>query len=166
MENETPLQLKKFGPALKAWATCLIVTLMLGYGVALIKVYDHSQLDLKKVVAIYRGDELQSDPDSMVVPQSFASVLSVTHVHSMTQPFLFGLLGFVFCFSSMDEKKKATLITIGFAGTVISNCSPWLIKYLAGGFVYLLPLSQLMVAISLLSMSGISLKEMWLTKAE
>lgn len=149
--------------SLKVLATCLIITLLIGYFVSLAQVFNRSHFNIKQSVLYYRGDE-SGDANSIDLPQSFQTMLSVAHVHSFSQPFIFGSLGFIFVFTRFTEKKKAALIALGFFGTILSNLAPWLVRYLSSGMVFFLPVSQIMIALSILSMSFLSLREMWTKK--
>lgn len=151
--------MNKMSLSLKTLATCVILTLLLGYLVAFLQIFDRSKMDIQHTIQYYRGDGLGDE--SILLPQTFSTLLSVTHVHSFSQPFIFGSLGFIFAFSSLTEKKKAFLIAIGFIGTVISNATPWLIRYTIPQTVYLFGVSQTMMSGSLLIMSWVSLKEIW-----
>ncbi|MBX7148233.1 hypothetical protein K1X76_04045 [bacterium] len=151
--------LSSWSPSLKALAKGLILTLLLGYFVAFLQIFDRTNMNVKETVQYYRGDE-SGDPNSILMPQSFTSILSVTHVHSFSQPFIFAGLGFIFAFSTLSERKKAFWISLGFAGTVLSNATPWLIRYVAGEAVYLFGVSQAMMSSSLLIMSFVSLKQL------
>ncbi len=155
MENKS---LSQFPLAIKVLCACYILSNLLSYGVALLQVYDRSHYDMDKTITYYRGDE---DPDSMMLPQSFTSILSITHVHSFSQPVMLVLLGGIFVFTKKSQKAKSTLIILAFLGLLLSNATPWLIRYAAGGFVYLYPISQTMVAAGILSMSYFSLKEIF-----
>lgn len=143
----------------KSLSTCLILTLLIGYAVSIVQIYNRSQFDLKKTVLHYRGDE--NDSTGFSLPATFATLLSVSHVHTLSQPFIFGSIGFVFCLARWSERKKALLIILGFSGSLISNLAPWLIRYVSGLMVWLLPASQVMIATSLIVMSAISLYQMW-----
>jgi hypothetical protein len=155
MENRT---LAFFPRSLKTLCICYILTILLGYGVSLLKVYDHSNgFNLSETATRYRGDP---DPDAMMPPQSYASLLSVAHVHSFSQPFMLALLGLIFVFSTHSQGLKSALILSAFVGSFISNLTPWLIRYLSAEAVYLYPLSQIMVAVGLLGMAFLSLKQL------
>lgn len=152
-------KLRNLSLSAKTLAACLIITLLIGYAVSLVQIYDRSHFNLKQTIQYYRGDE--KGEDSLLVPQSFATMLSIAHVHTFSQPFIFGSIGLIFVFSGMTEKKKALLIMLGFLGSLISNLTPWLIRYTATGAVVLFPLSQIFIAVSLVIMSAVSLKEIW-----
>lgn len=151
--------MNQFSLSKRTLATGIIITLLLGYLVSLLQVYDRSHFNMSDTARYYRGDD--QGEDSLNPPKSFSTLLSVAHVHSFSQPFIFAMIGFIFSFSSYSEKTKSYFITLGFLGTILSNLTPWLIRYVAGNFVYLFPLSQTMVAVSLLTMSFTSLKQLW-----
>lgn len=153
------LHLSNWPSSLKVLATCFITTLLVGYAFSLVQVYHRAGFVLSQAVSHYRGDETGQDP--LLLPQTFTTLLSVAHVHTFSQPLLFALLGLIFVFSARSEKTKTFLIVAGFAGSLLSNAAPWLIRYTHPQTVLLLPLSQLAIAISILVMSYVSLKEMW-----
>lgn len=157
MENK--ITLFRLSLSLKTLAVALIFMLMIGYAVSLIQVYHRSHFDLNQTVKYYRGDS--SENESLMLPQSFTTMLSIAHVHSFSQPFIFGAIGFIFAFSSLSQRKKSFLIALGFLGSLVSNMAPWLIRYTVPASVFLFPLSQIMIAVSLIVMSGVSLKELW-----
>ena len=152
-------RLSKWPASLKVLATCFIVTLVIGYVVSLLQVYFRAGVIFSQVIAHYRGDETGQDP--LLLPQTFTTLLSVAHVHTFSQPLLFALLGLIFVFSERSEKTKGLLIVAGFAGSRVSNAAPWLIRYTHPQTVLLLPLSQVAIAVSILVMSYVSLREMW-----
>lgn len=153
------LRLSRWPSSVKVLATCFIITLLVGYAVSLVQVYHRAGFILTQVIAHYRGDETGVDP--LLLPQTFTTLLSVAHVHTFSQPLLFVLLGLIFVFSTRSEKTKKFLIVAGFAGSLVSNAAPWLIRYSHPQTALLLALSQMAIAISILGMSYVSLKEMW-----
>lgn len=148
---------------LKVLATSLITTLWIGYGVALLQIFDRTTYTLAKVLLYYRG-EPGADENSMHLPQSFTSLVSVAHVHSLSQPMMLALVGAIFVFSSATNRVKNFFIILAFAGSLISNAAPWLIRYVSAEAVFLLPLSQLFLAGSFLVMSVIPIRDMWFRK--
>ena len=115
---------------------------------------------MSQVITYYRGDELP-EAESLVFPQSYASILSITHVHSFGQPMLFGLLALVYLFSKSSEKTKAKVFVLLFSGCLVSNAAAWFVRYVSGSFVYLFPVSQIVIFGCVSLMSYRSLKELW-----
>lgn len=141
---------------LKALAAAFILSILLGYTVALLKIYDLSSFSIQHTLSYYRGDA----SSEVSFPQSYASLLSVAHVHTFSQPILFFLLGFIFCFSSISEKTKKTIIWLSFAALLVSNLSPWLVRYTSPLTLFFFPLSQCVLMLCLMIMSFVSLKEL------
>ena len=145
----------------KVLATSLIATIWVGYGVALLQIFDRTTYTLSKVLLYYRGEPGE---DSLNLPQSFTSMVSVAHVHSFSQPMLLALIGALFAFSSASNRTKNIFIVMAFTASLLSNAAPWLIRYVSPHAFFLLPLSQSMLAISFLVMSAVPLADMWLKK--
>lgn len=159
MDPDNRVRLSTLETSLKVLATCFIISILIAYGISILKIFELSQFSVNEAVTYYRGDEAG---DSLKLPQSFAGLLSVAHVHSMSQPFLFVILGFIFAFSSRSQKTKSLFFILSFSGMIVSNGSPWLIRYCSADFIYLLPLSQAAIAVGILGMSLISLYDLWI----
>lgn len=144
--------------SVKTLAVCFIISILIGYGVALVKIYSISEYSLSQALLYYRGDEAGLDP--LKIPQSFGTLLSIAHVHTMSQPFLFALLGLIFCATKLREKTKAIFILIFFFGILFSNASPWLVRYGHPAWILLFPLSQLAIFVSMMFMTLRSLKDL------
>ncbi|MBI2340506.1 MAG: hypothetical protein HYU99_09120 [Deltaproteobacteria bacterium] len=144
-------------------ATCLILTLLTGYGVSLLQVFDRSHFDMMKTVAYYRGDESAGD-EAIMLPQDYRTMLSVAHVHTFSQPFLFAFLGLIFAFSSAGRRTKIFFIVLSFAASLVSNATPWCLRYVSAKMVWLFPLSQFAILISIAVMAAVSLRELWFKK--
>lgn len=160
MENKSLSQLEI---PLKLACTGFIILILLGYAVALLQVYDRSHFDMQETVLQYRGDE-SGDSEGLFVPKTYASILSVTHVHSFAQPMMFGLLAIIFCFARASNMFKSLFIVLLYMGCLLSNMTPWLLTYVSASFVHLYPISQLMIGVSMAVMSGLSLLQMWRVK--
>lgn len=156
--SSLPLSLKTLG-------ICLIITIMIGYGIGLVQIYARTTYNMKKAVIHYRGDEKNEDEFNINPPQSFQTMLSIAHVHTLSQPLMLGFMALVFCFSRKKEKTKAIFIILSFLGIILSNSAPWLTRYQAASFIYLFPFSQLMIFMSLIVMSFVSLKELCCKKS-
>lgn len=159
MEKNSSSTLRLWSFSLKTVATCAIFTILMGYTVSLVQIYNRTSYDLSRAVEYYRGDE--TGENVMKLPQTFTTMLSISHVHTLSQPLMFALLGFIFSFSALSERKKAFFIILAFSGSVASNSTPWLIRYVQAPFVWLFPLSQAAIFVSMMVMSWTSLKGMW-----
>lgn len=160
MENKT---LNQWPKALKVLATCFILSTLVGYFIGLVKIYQISHFGLRKATVYYAGDEGSNDT-SLNLPQSFEAMLSITHVHAFSQPLVFALMGLIFVFTSVTERKKIGVIITLFMATLLGNVGPWLTKYGAGAFITSMLVAQILIALALLHISVSSLKQMWCCK--
>lgn len=164
MEKNSSGKLSNLSPSLKVLVSCFVLTLLLAYSVALFRIFDHSRFDWEETVRYYRGAE-SGEEQEIYPPATFATLLSVSHVHTFSQPVMLGLMGFLFCLSRATEKWKAGFVLFSFTGSVVSNAAPWLIRYVSAPMVHLLPLSQFAMLGSFLVMSWTVLREVWTKKA-
>lgn len=164
MENKT---LNQWPKALKVLATCFILSTLVGYFVGLVKIYQISHFGLGEAAVYYAGDQHgneNADEASLNLPQSFEAMLSITHVHAFSQPLVFALMGLIFVFTSVTERKKIGVIITLFMATLLGNVGPWLTKYGAGAFITSMLVAQILIAMALLHISVSSLKQMWCYK--
>lgn len=157
------IRLNRLSTSLKMLCTCYLLTILIGYGISLVQVFDRTQFDMAKTVLYYRGAET-GDETGILLPQSFKTMLSVAHVHSMSQPMMFALIGLIFAFTSVAERTRIFFIVLLFAGSLVSNATPWLLRYSTPTAVWFFPLSQFAILVSVTVMTLVPLKEMWFKK--
>ncbi|QQR80803.1 MAG: hypothetical protein IPJ69_01155 [Deltaproteobacteria bacterium] len=87
------LKLSKLDLPMKVLVSCFVISLLLGYSLALLQVFNRTSFDPKKTVQYYRGVESENELEA-TPPPSFATLLSVAHVHSLSQPVMLVLMGF------------------------------------------------------------------------
>ena len=162
MEKTDRWSLGTLCPSLKVLVTCFILTLMAGYAVALLQVNERTRFDLAQTLLHYRGAE----EGGIHLPQSFGTLLSVSHVHTFSQPVMLVLVGLLFSLSRVTEKAKVIFILLSFAGSVLSNAAPWLIRYTDPRPAVLLPVSQMALFISFFVMAFVVLRDTWRRKGE
>jgi hypothetical protein len=152
--------MEKNSLSIKVLVTCFTVTMLIGYGVAFLKIIQITGFppSLDQAALYYRGDPTS---EGLYLPQSYAALLSIAHVHALSQPIMFALIGLAFCFTSVGERLKTSLIVLSFAGLLVSNATPWLVRYGAGAYVFLFPLSQFLMAPIFLFMSVVVIYELW-----
>ncbi len=161
MENKKPFRLSELSVALKTVITCYIGALFPGYFVALVQVYNRTQFDLTQTLLYYRGAESGSGDESALTGPSFATLLSVAHVHTMSQPVMLALLCFVFALTYVSQKAKVIFILTAFLSSVASNLAPWLIRYVSRDMVLVFPLSQMFLMLSFFIMAFVILYDAW-----
>ncbi len=119
----------------KILVTCVVATLALGYSVSLLQVGNRGSFDSEKTIRHFRGSENPAESE-VYVPQSDASMISVAHVHSFSQPVVLAIMGFLFVLTAAAEFTKGFWILLSFLGSVSMNLSPWLIRDVSPSFVY------------------------------
>lgn len=159
-DSKKLLSLSLWPYSLKVLASLYLLLILMGYGVALGKIYDLSNLKLSTVQTLY-GPENHENLDELIIPQSFKSMLSVTHVHSLSQPMMLALAGLILVFSTRSEKTKTILIVMMLGGSLISNVSPWLVRCIHANLAGLLPFSQISIGLGLALTSIFSFQELW-----
>ena len=161
MNNQKKLLPLSLWPySLKVLASLYLFLILIGYGVALVKIYDLSHFNLSTVQTLY-GPESHENLDELIIPQSFKSMLSVTHVHALPQPMMLALAGLILVFSTRSEKTKTIVIVMILGGALMSNVSPWLVRYIHLNFIGLLPFSQILIGLGLVLTSVFSFQELW-----
>lgn len=160
MENKKPFRLPELSGSLKVVITCYVGTLFLGYFVALVQVYHRTQFDLAHTLLYYRGAESGDEADILTGP-SFGTLLSVAHVHTMSQPVMLALLCLIFALTYVSQKAKVIFILTAFLSSVASNLAPWLVRYVSREMVMILPLSQMLLMLSFFVMAFVILYDVW-----
>ncbi len=145
-------KLQQFPASFKILIVFFILLLWVGYAVSLIKVYDQTQFQSAKILEVYRGAETGENV-GLIMPPTFSTLLAVTHVHIFSQPMLYFLLSVLFILCDVSERKKSGLVATLFLGCLLSNASPWLIRYVSASFLWLLHVSQGMMSGSFLIMT-------------
>ena len=95
--------LKTLPLSLKVLITAFVLTIAVGYSISLLHVFERAGMRADQTVRHYRGTE--GAEGEVFIPQSYATLLSTTHVHTFSQPLLLGLVGFLFALSSVSERS-------------------------------------------------------------
>lgn len=118
---------------------CFIVALVLGYGVALLKAAQKSELSTDAVVRQYRGDK---DPEAMAFPKTYEEILQNTHAHALSIPIVYFLLGALFLGTSLESGTKKFGIAALFSGYALEFTGLWGLRYVHENCVYLVFLAH------------------------
>lgn len=161
MENKKNFRLSNLSVSIKTVISCYVGALFLGYFVALVQVYNRTQFDLAQTLLYYRGTESGGEDAGALTGPSFATLLSVSHVHTMSQPVMLALLGFIFALTYVSQKAKVIFILTAFLSSLVSNLAPWLIRYASRDMALLFPLSQMFLMMSFFIMAFVILYDVW-----
>ncbi|MBI1908717.1 MAG: hypothetical protein HYS22_00905 [Deltaproteobacteria bacterium] len=147
--------------AVKVLISGFLFSLLVGFGISVFQIHDRTGFSVAKTVVHYRGVEGGSLDGELHLPPTYQTLLSVAHVHTMSQPVMFFLVGFLFVGTALSERLKIFFIVLLFGSSLLSNASPWLVRYLSVKTVVLFPLSaSLMIGLFLL-MSGVIFYDLW-----
>jgi len=111
-----------------------------------------------RVAAYFRGGEVGEE---MAFPKTFRQLVEVTHFHSFVMGIEYLILAHLFVATAISPQIKRGLIILGFVGLAGDLVAPWLIRYAAAPFAYLLLLSWLAEWISFGAYIGVPIAEMW-----
>ena len=145
--------------SVKVLITMFLMMIALAHVVAILQAHSRTQLDREKTITYFRGNP--DDPDSLQIPQSYGSMITISHTHTFSQTMMIGLVGFLFILTGLGERIKATGVVIAFFSSLLSNGSPWLIRYVGDGWVLLLEISGAMLIVSFATMFFFILRDVW-----
>lgn len=123
------------GPA-RTLATAFVASLCLGYAAAVMNIHDKTTgsgahpFSLDGVILRYRG-EGWTDAAAGEGPMSYSHLVDLTHVHALSMPILFFLLGGLFSRSSCPDPAKRLLIATSFTDLWLNIGALWGIRYSA-----------------------------------
>ena len=145
--------------SVKVLITMFLMMIALAHVVAILQAHSRTQLDREKTITYFRGNP--DDPDSLQIPQSYGSMITILHAHTFGQTMMIGLVGLLFALTGLGERVKAGGIVIAFLSSLLSNGSPWLIRYVGDGWVLLLEISGAMLIVSFATMFFFILRDVW-----
>ena len=151
------LPMRRWSPSFKTLATVFLFTLAVAYGLSLVQVAVRTGTRPAETLRHYVG----SEEEAPHLPQSFATMLSVAHVHTFSQPVVIGLTGLLFAFTGLKERQKILWILVSFLGSLSSNAGPWLVRYVSPGAVGVLYAGGSAMFLGFLVMAGRVLWELW-----
>jgi hypothetical protein len=108
------------------------VTSQLGFEVGRIGLAPHA------IAVYYRGGERS---DVMEFPKAFGQLLEVSHAHAFTMAVVFLILAHLFASTAAPARFKLAVLGLTFAGIAGDLAGPWLVRYGAAGFSWLVLLS-------------------------
>jgi hypothetical protein len=86
------------------------------------------------VTMYYRGGERG---DVMTFPKPFGQLLEVSHAHAFVMAIVFLVLAHLFVSTSTSATFKTIVLAVTFAGLVGDLVGPWLVRYVASGWSWL-----------------------------
>lgn len=127
------IELRQLSAEARMLVACFVASLLVGYGVSLLKAVEKSDLSPAKVVRQYRGD---ADPEAMAFPKPYEDILQNTHAHALSVPVVYFLLSALFLGTPLGSRAKKACVAALFCGFFLEFTSLWGLRYAHGGFVY------------------------------
>lgn len=160
MENRSRLSGQPL--SVKVLITSFLVMIAIAHGVSLLQVHSRTQFDRQKTITYFRGNP--NDPDSLQIPQSYGSMITIAHAHSFSQTMMIGMMGLIFALTGLGEKRKSGVILLYFFSSLLNNGSPWLVRYVSAGWVRLLEAAGGLMMTCFLFMLVVILRDLWCMK--
>ena len=137
-------------------ATAFYLTMAAGYVVALLNASVKTEGTVGGLIRHYRGAS-----GGTAYPKEPAELIEVAHAHGFSVPIMYLVLGGLFLGTEVRETWKRWVILIPFAGIVIDQSIPWLVRYHAAGWVWVMVIGHGAAALAFLALIGVPLREMW-----
>ncbi len=137
-------------------ATAFYLTMLAGYIVALANATLKTGGTVEGLINHYRGA-----PDGSTYPKEPAELIEVAHAHGFSVPIMYLVLGSLFLGTQVREGWKRWWILVPFGGVLIDQSVPWLLRYHAPAWAWVLVAGHGLAAIAFLVLIGVPLCEMW-----
>jgi hypothetical protein len=105
------------------------------------------------IAAYYRGGE---SGDTMTFAKTFGQLLEVTHAHAFVMAVIFLILAHLFVATPVSDATKAVVLIVAFGGTAGDLLAPWLVRYVAAPFAWIVLASWLALGIGMAAMIVVS----------
>jgi len=137
--------------------TALILSMLIGYGFALLQIGATSGFSPGTVLDHFRGNEAE-----MMFAMEYGQLVKLSHIHMLGMPLILTPAAWVFAQTDFfTPRKRGLIIAAGYLGIVLDIGAWWGIVY--GGAFFLVPLilGGLLLGSSLLITSGYSIGMLW-----
>ena len=91
-------------------------------------------------------------------------LIQTSHTHLFGQTLISGLLGLVFLFSALSERRKAFILALPFVGTFMDIGGMWLTRFASASLAFLVVAGGCLFALGYCLIAGISFYELWFRK--
>ena len=132
--SQDKFKLRKLHGAYRTLLICILLSMLIGYLLTLLQVYEHTGFSASQVILNYRGSP---NPDLMAIAKPYREVLQNTHAHIFSVPLLYFILGAIFLGAGLSVVLKQTLIVLLFSGHVLEYTALWLLRYVHEDYIWL-----------------------------
>lgn len=137
-------------------ATAFYLTMAAGYLVALANAKLKTSGSLAGLISHYRGAS-----DGSAYPKTPSELIEVAHAHGFSVPIMYLVLGGLFLGTDVRDSWKRWWVLVPFAGVLIDQAVPWLIRYHAPGWAWVMVAGHGVSGLAFLVLIGVPLWEMW-----
>ncbi|HEY5649430.1 MAG TPA: hypothetical protein VIU33_08020 [Nitrospiria bacterium] len=113
------------------------------------------------IVEHYRGSDNEDKFERPV-----GQMLEEAHFHAFIEGVVLLILTHLIVATSLSRNMKVTVILLAYGFTLVDLASPWLVKYVSGGFAYLQMTAWFAMLGTAIVMIGVPINEMWFSGAK
>ncbi len=158
--------LSSFNLPMKVALSFFVVFVLLGL-VSSIALY-HQQFEFRtdRASDYYRGNKGETNARKFFVPTSYRRLLEVTHFHLYITSLVYLAFTHLYFLSPRSRTEKLLVTLTVFTGLLVEVCTPWLVRYVSGGFSTLFWYLGLAITLATLWMAFVCLRQMWFGRDE
>lgn len=137
-------------------ATAFYLTMTAGYVIALLNAQVKTGGTVDGLIRHYRGAS-----DGLAYPKEPTELIEVAHAHGFSVPMMYLLLGGLFLATDVSEAWKQGCTLMPFLGILIDQIAPWLVRYHAPGWAWLMAAGHVLSGAAFLVLISVPLWQMW-----
>jgi hypothetical protein len=108
------------------------------------------------IATYYRGGETE-----MSFPKQFWQLMEVSHFHLFSVPVVVLILAHLLYATPISVRARVWLTGGTYLGAALEIAGPWAVRYVAGGFAWLLLAGWILLALGIVAIVAITLVSMW-----
>lgn len=139
--------------------TMFLVLIASGYLTGILMALQQSGTGQQGIATYYLGDETQ-----LIFPKTYRGILENTHFHLFSMAIIFLALSHLFLICILSYRLKVWLISLSFSGLMAEVASPWLIRFGAPQWAWLMVVSGPLLSIASFVMVALIVRELWFRK--
>ncbi len=151
-----PFRWRHASQTLRLLVTTFYLAMSVGYVVALLNAQAKTGGTISGLIRHYRGAG-----DGSSYPKEPPELLEVAHAHGFSVPIMYLVLGVLFLGTGVRDPWKRWWILAPFASVFIDQGVPWLLRYHAPGWAWMLVVGHALSGVAFLVLIGVPLWEMW-----
>lgn len=146
---------------LRLFLSGFLLTMSLGYGLALLHVWEKTGMGVVGIQERYGATETESH-----YPKSLGELLETTHNHTITFSFIFLTVGSIFAFTPVPDRLKTALLVEPWIAVPTTMGSMFGTRYVSPLFGFLMFLASTVTAAVFATMVVTSLWALWRDRGE